>query len=50
MPAAIRSLETMVLQAHRAKGMRYPTHGQKEYLKTWYSYTLRRGEVEKTSP
>ncbi|CAN9118186.1 unnamed protein product [Alternaria sp. RS040] len=37
MPTATRSLETMVLQAHRAKG-------------TWYSYALRQGEVTKTSP
>ncbi|KAI4944480.1 hypothetical protein J4E86_009539 [Alternaria arbusti] len=42
MPAATHSLETMVLQAHRAKG--------KECFKTWYSYALRQGEVTKTSP
>lgn len=50
MSAATRSLETMVLQAHRAKGVRYPTATQKEYFKTWYSYALRQGEVRKTSP
>jgi hypothetical protein len=50
MPAATRSLESMVLQAHRAKGVRYPTSAQKDCFKTWYSYALRRGEVEKTSP
>jgi hypothetical protein len=47
MPAAVRSLESMVLQAHRAKGVRYPTASQKDCFKTWYSYALRRGEVEK---
>jgi hypothetical protein len=50
MPAASRSLETMVLQAHRAKGVRYPTATQKDCFKTWYSYALRKGEVQKTSP
>ncbi|CAN9472565.1 unnamed protein product [Alternaria alternata] len=50
MPTATRSLETMVLQAHRAKGVRYPTASQKECFKTWYSYALRQGEVTKTSP
>ncbi|OWY42445.1 major facilitator superfamily like protein [Alternaria alternata] len=40
----------MVLQAHRAKGVRYPTASQKECFKTWYSYALRQGEVTKTSP
>lgn len=49
MPAATRSLESMVLQAHRAKGVRYPTSTQKDCFKTWYSYALRKGEVEKTS-
>ncbi|KAF2657684.1 hypothetical protein K491DRAFT_690931 [Lophiostoma macrostomum CBS 122681] len=44
-----RSLELLVLQAHRAKGVRYPTSAQKDCFKTWYSYALRRGEVEKTS-
>jgi hypothetical protein len=50
MPAATRSLEAAVLQAHRAKGVRYPTSAQKECFKTWYSYALRQGEVEKTKP
>jgi hypothetical protein len=50
MPAATRSLEAAVLQAHRAKGVRYPTAAQKECFKTWYSYALRQGEVEKTKP
>ncbi|KAF2266504.1 hypothetical protein CC78DRAFT_615020 [Lojkania enalia] len=45
-----RSLEMMVLQAHRAKGVRYPTATRKDCFKTWYSYALRRGEVEKTDP
>lgn len=46
-----RSLEMLVLQAHRAKGVRYPaTAGaQKECFKTWYSYALRRGEVTSTT-
>lgn len=44
-----RSLEMMVLNAHRAKGVRYPTMAQKDCFKTWYSYALRRGEVEKSS-
>lgn len=44
-----RSLEMMVLQAHRAKGIRYPTTSQKDCFKTWYSYALRRGEAEKTT-
>jgi hypothetical protein len=39
----------LVLQAHRAKGVRYPTSAQKDCFKTWYSYALRRGEVEKTA-
>ncbi|OSS48805.1 hypothetical protein B5807_06941 [Epicoccum nigrum] len=34
MPAATRSLEAMVLQAHRAKGVRYPTSAQKDCFKT----------------
>ncbi|CBX99604.1 predicted protein [Plenodomus lingam JN3] len=45
-----RSLESMVLQAHRAKGVRYPTASQKDCFKTWYSYALRQGEVRKASP
>lgn len=49
MPAVTRSLENAVLQAHRAKGVRYPTANQKECFKTWYSYALRQGEVQKTS-
>ncbi|EOA85189.1 uncharacterized protein SETTUDRAFT_90279 [Exserohilum turcica Et28A] len=44
MPAVTRSLENAVLQAHRAKGVRYPTANQKECFKTWYSYALRQGE------
>ncbi|KAK7183111.1 hypothetical protein DPSP01_014355 [Paraphaeosphaeria sporulosa] len=43
MPATTRTLETMILQAHRAKGIRYPTSSQKQSFKTWYSYALRRG-------
>ena len=50
MPAATRSLESMVLQAHRAKGVRYPTAAQKDCFKTWYSYALRQGEVDKAAP
>jgi hypothetical protein len=50
MPATTRSLETMVLQAHRAKGVRYPTLAQKDCFKTWYAYALRQGEVQKTKP
>ncbi|XPS75463.1 hypothetical protein M3J09_007544 [Ascochyta lentis] len=50
MPSATRSLESMVLQAHRAKGVRYPTSAQKDCFKTWYSYALRKGEAEKASP
>jgi hypothetical protein len=50
MPATTRSLESMVLQAHRAKGVRYPTASQKDCFKTWYSYALRQGEAEKTKP
>lgn len=50
MPAATRSLETLVLNAHRAKGVRYPTATQKDCFKTWYSYALRQGEIQKTSP
>ncbi|KAH8728024.1 hypothetical protein GQ44DRAFT_57306 [Phaeosphaeriaceae sp. PMI808] len=50
MPAATRSLESMVLQAHRAKGIRYPTAAQKDCFKTWYSYALRQGETEKPNP
>lgn len=49
MPAATRTLENAVIQAHRAKGVRYPTAQQKECFKTWYSYALRQGEVKKTS-
>ncbi|RMZ68589.1 major facilitator superfamily domain-containing [Pyrenophora seminiperda CCB06] len=51
MPASTRSLETIVLQAHRAKGVRYPTATQKECFKTWYSYALRKGEeVREAAP
>lgn len=50
MTATTRSLESMVLQAHRAKGVRYPTTAQKDCFKTWYSYTLRKGEVRKPTP
>lgn len=46
-----RSLELMVLQAHRAKGVRYPTATQKDCFKTWYSYALKKGEAgSKTTP
>lgn len=45
-----RSLEMLVLQAHRAKGVRYPTSTQKDCFKTWYSYALRRGGPEKSDP
>ncbi|KAF2715587.1 hypothetical protein K504DRAFT_29528, partial [Pleomassaria siparia CBS 279.74] len=45
-----RSLEMLVLQAHRAKGVRYPIKTQKDCFKTWYSYALRQGEVFKTTP
>jgi hypothetical protein len=46
-----RSLELLVLQALRAKGVRYPNtiSAQKECFKTWYSYALRRGEVTKAT-
>ncbi|KAF1952220.1 hypothetical protein CC80DRAFT_495557 [Byssothecium circinans] len=44
-----RSLELMVLQAHRAKGVRYPTSIQKDCFKTWYSYALRQGGAERTN-
>ncbi|KAF2743988.1 hypothetical protein M011DRAFT_409512 [Sporormia fimetaria CBS 119925] len=46
---APRSLHLYILQAHRAKGHRYPTTSaaRKECFKTWYSYALRRGEVAK---
>jgi hypothetical protein len=37
----------MVLNAHRAKGVRYPTASQKDCFKTWYSYALKKGEVDK---
>jgi hypothetical protein len=50
MPPSARTLETVILQAHRAKGVRYPTAAQKNCFKTWYSYALRQGEVQKTSP
>ena len=50
MPATARSLESLVLKAHRAKGVRYPASAQKECFKTWYSYALRQGEVQKPSP
>lgn len=50
MPPATRSLEAIVLQAHRAKGVRYPTSAQKDCFKTWYSYALRRGEADKATP
>lgn len=49
MPAATRTLESAVIQAHRAKGIRYPTAQQKDCFKTWYSYALRQGEAKKTS-
>ncbi|KAF1980282.1 hypothetical protein BU23DRAFT_548449 [Bimuria novae-zelandiae CBS 107.79] len=49
MPAQTRSLEMMILQAHRAKGIRYPTSSQKQSFKTWYSYALRRNGAEKTN-
>ncbi|KAF2642098.1 hypothetical protein P280DRAFT_541662 [Massarina eburnea CBS 473.64] len=42
-----RSLELMILQAHRAKGIRYLTSSRKDCFKTWYSYALRRGGVER---
>lgn len=44
-----RSLDLLVKQAHRAKGIRYPTGAasQNEYFKTWYSYALRQGEASK---
>ncbi|KAF2271868.1 uncharacterized protein EI97DRAFT_241700 [Westerdykella ornata] len=47
-----RSLELLVLQAHRAKGVRYPTAAaaEKEYFKTWYSYALRRGGLPTRTP
>jgi len=45
-----RSLETLVLQAHRAKGVLYPAASQKDCFKTWYSYVLRQGGSEKTKP
>jgi hypothetical protein len=50
MPAATRSLESVVVQAHRAKGVRYPTATQKDCFKTWYSYALRQGGAEKAVP
>ncbi|KAF2026748.1 hypothetical protein EK21DRAFT_73492 [Setomelanomma holmii] len=50
MPATTRSLESMVLQAHRAKGVRYPTAIQKDCFKTWYSYALRQGELREAAP
>ncbi|KAF1914531.1 hypothetical protein BDU57DRAFT_454119 [Ampelomyces quisqualis] len=50
MPPATRSLEAVVLQAHRAKGVRYPTATQKDCFKTWYSFALHQGEVEMTTP
>jgi hypothetical protein len=50
MSPTTRSLETMMLQAHRAKGVRYPTANQKDCFKTWYSYALRQGEAQKTQP
>jgi hypothetical protein len=50
MPAATRSLESVVFQAHRAKGIRYSTAAQKDCFKTWYSYALRQGGLEKASP
>jgi hypothetical protein len=49
MPAATRTLEHAVIQAHRAKGVRYPTTQQKDCFRTWYSYALRQGEAHKTS-
>jgi hypothetical protein len=45
-----KPLDLLVLQAHRAKGVRFPVATQKDCFKTWYSYALRRGEVEKTTP
>ncbi|KAL5118015.1 hypothetical protein ACEQ8H_004161, partial [Pleosporales sp. CAS-2024a] len=47
MAATTRSLQSMVLQAHRAKGVRYPTAAQRDCFKTWYTYALRQGEVLK---
>ena len=45
-----RSLEMMVLNAHRAKGVRFPTATQKDAFKTWYSYALKQGEAQKPTP
>ncbi|KAF2120032.1 hypothetical protein BDV96DRAFT_485769 [Lophiotrema nucula] len=46
-----RSLEMMVLNAHRAKGVRFPTATQKDAFKTWYSYALKQGEeVREAAP
>ena len=45
-----RTLELMVLQAHRAKGVHYPTSSQKDCFKTWYSYALKQGEGGKVEP
>lgn len=46
-----RSIELLVQQAHRAKGIRYPAAAaaQKEYSKTWYSYALRQRESSKST-
>jgi hypothetical protein len=40
----------MVVQALRAKGVRYPATAQKNAFKTWYSYALKQGEIKKTTP
>ncbi|KAF2874072.1 hypothetical protein BDV95DRAFT_539280 [Massariosphaeria phaeospora] len=47
--ATTHTLEKMVLQAHRAKGIRYPAASNQDCHKTWYSYALRRKEAEKTT-
>ncbi|KAH7109828.1 hypothetical protein B0J11DRAFT_448618 [Dendryphion nanum] len=42
-----RPLQNLLVSAHRAKGIRYPTpSSQKDCFKTWYSYAIRRGETE----
>ena len=46
MAAQTHSLQMLVLQAHRAKGVRYPTYAQKERFQKWASYALRRNEAE----
>lgn len=50
MTAQTRTLEMMILQAHRAKGIRYPTASQKDSFKTWYSYALQNGGADKAKP